>query len=278
MKIQQFLGDVMQARPGSIKISMKSQVEQYRFRYEELIKTHTVKSTIYRVKPQNRILVHVKVPSKTLKSFYYDVLFELIGNDKTASIEECDIKLFSNSPSFVYGGFGYIFYHMSSDPSDQKFNSGMMIDIFRNKIPVDRVLISGTEKKLGKESVHTEPTTRNPMGIPIPDFSIYCGLFHLIDTYKYDNLRKNRNHVTETQLARTIPDFNHLMAERKRVEHAEKEERRKNREKEEKKLDELHKASLPVQQRGVKRPSTMRSAQSMKRTSSTRSPKSTRRG
>lgn len=278
MKIKQFLEDDLQTRPGSVKISMKSQIDKFHEKYEALKSSKQIRSTLYRVNPGNRVFVHIKVPSQSLKHFYYDVLFELIGTDKTKRLEDCDVKLFSNSPSFVYGGYAYLFYHMSSDPKDVKTNTGMMIDIFRNKIPSDHILISGTEKKLGKDAVHSEPVIRNPMGIPLPDFSIYCGFFHMIETYRYDTVMMNRNTIHVSRLIKDIIDFDHLMIERKRVLHSEKEQQRLEREREEQENEkELKKAIRTAKQHtDLQKMQSTRSMSTTKRMSGMKSLKSTR--
>ena len=283
MKIRQFLEDELQTKPGSVKISMQSQIDKFHEKYELLKSSKQIRSTLYRVNPGNRVFIHVKVPSQSLKQFYYDVLFELIGNDKTKRLEDCDIKLFSNSPSFVYGGYAYLFYHMSSDPNDTKSNTGMMIDIFRNKIPADHILISGTEKKLGKDAVHNEPVVRNPMGIPLPDFSIYCGFFHLIETYRYDTVMQNRNTIHVSRLIKDILDFDHLMIERKRVLHAEKEKKRLEEEREKQENEKQLKRSMRTssRQNGMTKMQSAKSMSTTKRASGMHSLKkahTTRRG
>lgn len=53
-----------------------------------------------------RLLIHVKLPSRTKKGVYYDIVIELDGADvpenSKASIAGMPFRVFSNSPSFYY--------------------------------------------------------------------------------------------------------------------------------------------------------------------------------
>lgn len=229
MKLSVFLKDELSITPGAVKISVKSQREKYREKYEALTKDHEIKATSYNTSPGNRTIVHFKIPSSTVDKFFYDALIELIPDNKSKSFEDCDVRFFSNSPSFVYGGYGYIFYHMDSDTGaiNPKGSKGMMIDIFRHKIPRDRLLMPPTEKKLGKEAVSEEPITRNPMLFAYPDSSIFYAIFYMLDQMDYNKIIHNHNHLTEMQLMASISTFDHLMVERRQMANRQKRDREK---------------------------------------------------
>ena len=117
MKLSVFLEDELSITKGSIKLNIKSQLEKYREKYEALIAKKKLVVDYYRIMPSKTAIIWVKVPSQSLDKFYYDVLIQLTPVDGAAKFEDCEVKFFSNSPSFVYGGYAYIFYHMDSDPN-----------------------------------------------------------------------------------------------------------------------------------------------------------------
>ena len=65
-----------------------------------------IKYTTYYDKKNNNYWIHVKVPSETVKNFYYDVVFKFSSTEKTALFGEdlfkCNVKFYSNDPAFVY--------------------------------------------------------------------------------------------------------------------------------------------------------------------------------
>lgn len=226
MKLGVFLEDELSISPGSVKLSIKSQLEKYRDKYDILTKTKKIPVEIYRIMPSKKVIVWFKIPSQSLKNFHYDVMLQLEPTNDASTFEECDVKFFSNSPSFVYGGYAYIFYHLDADPREP--GKGMMIDQFRQKIPRDNLLIPKTAESLGKDAVSEEPVIRNRLGIPMPDFSIYCAIFYMLDNMSFRQVFDTRNYRTVNQLLTSIKSFDVLMLERKRM--ADKERKAKAKE------------------------------------------------
>lgn len=222
MLLKNFLADELQVKKGSVKMPIKSLVDQYKERYEEMAQdtSRPFSYMVYRTTPGGRIIVHVKVPSRSLTKFYYDVLLELEPTDKATSIRDCHVKFFSNSPSFIYS-YAYVFYHLdpgdSSTPKGRRSRSGMIIDTFTKKIPRDRLLMPGTEKKIGDKVLKNEPVVRNPLGLPYLDSSIYVAIFYLEDITTLPQILSQRNYRTESQIFNSVADFDKLMADRKRV-------------------------------------------------------------
>ena len=179
MLLKNFLADELQVKKGSVKMPIKSLVDQYKERYEEMAQdtSRPFSYMVYQTTPGGRIIVHVKVPSRSLTKFYYDVLLELEPTDKATTIRDCHVKFFSNSPSFIYS-YAYVFYHLdpgdSSTPKGRRSRSGMIIDTFTKKIPRDRLLMPGTEKKIGDKVLKNEPVVRNPLGLPYLDLYNNC--------------------------------------------------------------------------------------------------------
>lgn len=271
MKLGVFLEDDLSISSGSIKLSIKSQLEKYREKYDALIKNKKIITESYRVMPAGYTIVWCKIPSQSLDKFYYDVLLQLTpGEEKT--FEDCEVKFFSNSPSFIYGGYAYIFYHMDSDNTNP--GKGMMIDQFRQKIPRDNLLIPKSVNKLGKDPVTEEPIVRNRLGIPMPDFSIYCAIFHLIDNLQYNQVMKVRSYRTVDQIVNSVKNFDQLMFERKRQAAREKNIKDRKRSAEQKAVSKTVKQYSPgtgmkttQSAKGVMKPRSMTSSKTNRRSS-----------
>ncbi|MDE6041608.1 MAG: hypothetical protein K2F99_08540, partial [Muribaculaceae bacterium] len=167
MKIREFLREDLQISPGSIRIPVGDYIRKMRDRYEYFIKRFKrIHYTIYEVMPGARTLVHFKLPSETVENFYYDVLFEVTVGPSTVDLLVCDIKFFSNAPSFVYN-FSYVFAHWNPDdnrPSDKR--DSWMVDSMRGKVPKNSLFIDGLRQKIGPAPTHDKPVVRNPLGIP----------------------------------------------------------------------------------------------------------------
>ncbi|MCM1532587.1 MAG: hypothetical protein NC114_09995, partial [Ruminococcus flavefaciens] len=104
---------------------------------------------------------------------------------------------------------------------------GMMIDMLKGKLPRDRMLIPGLENKLGRDPVHDAPTTRNPMGLPLFDKSIYFAVFYLMDDVPFASVMNNHRFRTTRQVFDNVAFFDQLMNERKRLENRQKEAKAK---------------------------------------------------
>lgn len=219
MKLSEFLQDSIPLGKGAVKIPIKSVIEEYHKRYDTLIKEKpkAFRHSIYRTTPGGRIIVHVKVPSETVNNFFYDVLLELEPDDKSSKIEDCHVKIFSNCPSFVYT-YAYIFYHLDTNPDDnkpKKSRSGLIIDTLRYKVPRDRLLMPGTEKKIGSDVLDNAPVVRNSHGIPMFDKSLYYAVFYLQDNVPLPKILSEKNYRTERQIFDSVANFDTLMAQRK---------------------------------------------------------------
>lgn len=226
MKLRAFMSDTMQPAKGAMKVSTKGIIEGYRERYDALIKRPEAKFQVqtYKVSPNHQIMVHVKVPSETVNKLHYDVLLALSPEKGTMDLLDCDVKIFSNCPSFVYS-VAYIFAHWDPDAkagTTTAKGKGMMIDTLKGKLPRDRMLIPGTEKKLGKQPVHDPPVVRNPLGLPLFDKSIYYAIFYLQDNVPYDQIIRTHNNVSMARVVASVEDFERLMSYRRKLEQEQK--------------------------------------------------------
>ena len=232
MKLKEFLQDTFTISKGAVKINTKSIIDDYRTKYDNMVHNGRMcKAEVYSVQPADVIMVHVKVPSETVDDFYYDVLLQFSADRSALYFGDCDIKIFSNSPSFVYT-VAYVFAHW--DPDKRTVSSkgkGMMIDTLKGKLPRERMLIPGVEYKLGKKPVHNEPVVRNPLGIPLFDKSIYFAIFYIMDELSFVQTMTTRRYRTMHQVFDSVSDFNHLMVERKRKLNRQKEKQIKTKNK-----------------------------------------------
>ena len=104
------------------------------------------------------ILFHVRVPSEDFKSnkLYYDVLFKII-NDPTQRYSMRNVRMFSNSPSFIFT-YAYVYYH-----------DDLVIDEFASKLPI--------------QALTQPPTVRNPVEALGYEKSTYIAARYLIDGF-----------------------------------------------------------------------------------------------
>lgn len=280
MKLGLFLQDTFSPQKGSIKVPIKGTIEGYRERYNQL-KSDSSKlfqHKIYVIQPKNRTIVHIKVPSETVAQFHYDILLELDIPKKCTDFADCDIKVFSNCPSFVYS-YAYIFAHWdgSSSPIRGAMGKGMLIDVLKGKLPRERMLIPGSEGQLGKKAVHDQPVIRNPIGIPLFDKSIYFAIFYLMENLTPEDVAKSHNYRSAPQVFASVTPFDSLMVQRKRLENRQKDRTAKAQKKVQSTF-ETHERSLAQKNlSGMMQPkraktvtSTISTARSMKTTSKPR--------
>ena len=226
MKLKRFLSDTLSFGSGSVKIPASEMIESFKTRYDEMIKRGLkFKLSFHRVNPGGAVVVHTKVPSETVEGFYYDVLIELVSNG-AKDFEECDIKIFSNCPSFVYT-YAYVFYHLDDDEAPTK-QKGLIIDEYHKKIPKDNLMLSITSKKLSEEILHGRPIVRNPYGLPLFDKSIYFAIFNMLDRTDFNQVINNKRATSQKALFDSIPSFETLMTKRKDLDQKNKERSRRD--------------------------------------------------
>ena len=281
MLLKEFMLDNVSVGKGSIKIPMKGFIEEMRERYDEMSKNNEKPFlyAVYKVTPGDRLVVHVKIPSRSLHTkFYYDVLLELEPTKNAVTIEDCHVKIFSDSPSFVYS-YAYVFYHLDPegkqiDPRKGRKGAGLLINKLQGKIPADRLLMPAAEKKLGDEVLKNPPVVRNPHNLPLFDSSIYLAIIYLEDVTTLPDIQRQSKRITEQQLMSSIPTFDQLMEQRKKIAQTEANKRKREREREQavfkeheaklRKLNSTHnilKPKAPISSRkpsGMKKPKSTR--------------------
>lgn len=223
MKLKAFLEDSFQPAKGSISIPIKGIIDGYRERYKSLCKRAKFSHTIYTIMPGNRTLIHVKVPSETVENFTYDVLLEFKAAPDVVDFRDCDIKIFSNCPSFVYS-YAYVFAHWFPDEIPAGNKNAPLINTIRRNSHTGTMLIDGVGilQKIGSRPTKEKPVVRNPMGIPMFDKSLYFAIFHVMDELTWPQVKATHNNINMARILVTIDSFDTLMNNRKRAENLQK--------------------------------------------------------
>lgn len=132
------------------------------------------------------VLFHVRVPSEEYKynKLHYDVLLKVLYDPKKKYADR-DVKIFSNSPSFVYT-YAYAYYH-----------SDIMVDEFASRLPV--------------QALNQAPEIRNPLESLGFEKSTYIASRYLLDGFALNDNYVNRfgvrmNAAQEKNLFRKLGD------------------------------------------------------------------------
>lgn len=107
MSFQQYIDNPMGKRNAVF-----SQRDMFRQLYTEkfdkvfLREAGKIDFTLYIDKKKDRYVAHIKVPSETVKDFYYDAVILFYTNDAakrmSPSLQDYFVKFFSNDPAFVF--------------------------------------------------------------------------------------------------------------------------------------------------------------------------------
>lgn len=103
--------------------------ELYINKLDKLLVREAGKTTykIYMDKGSNKYYVYFKIPSETLKDFYYDIVIEFYSENKASllsrSLTDYKVKFYSNDPSFVFT-FAFAFNKQN-----------LIVDDLKSKLP-----------------------------------------------------------------------------------------------------------------------------------------------
>ena len=118
----------------------------YTDKYNKLVLREAGKivSSLYIDKKTNRYIIHVKVPSESVKNYYYDAVVCFYTNDPaiaaSGSLDGYSVKFFSNDPAFV---FTYLRAFLKHD-----------------------LFFEDCKPKASKQALENDPTTTNPYELP----------------------------------------------------------------------------------------------------------------
>lgn len=130
--------------PMGVKNSVFSNREMYRNLYKDkldkLLVRESGKINYYLYTNKDIYIAHIKVPSETVKDFYYDVVLQFYpmnSKDKlSASLNNYGVKFFSNDPAFVF--------------------------TFAHAMITNKLYIMDLIPKMSKEGISTVAKVRNP--------------------------------------------------------------------------------------------------------------------
>ena len=79
----------------------------YTEKFNNIMLRENGKVNYYKYKTKdNQYIIHIKVPSETVKNFYYDVVFRFFADEKVLdlgrSLNKYYFQVYSNDPAFVY--------------------------------------------------------------------------------------------------------------------------------------------------------------------------------
>jgi hypothetical protein len=143
MSLSQYIINPMGKSNAVLNVTAREAIRNsYKKKYDvTMLREHgNMQYTLYKDEKNNVFIAHFKVPSETIKRFYYDVVFEFSAN---ADIEEAGTNLFkyncryfSNDPAFVYT-YAHVFH-----------TNDLMIEMLRSK--------------MSKKAIKKKPEEKNP--------------------------------------------------------------------------------------------------------------------
>ena len=145
MTYQQYIDNPMGKRNAVF-----SQRDMYKALYTEkfdklfLREAGKIDYTLYTDKLRDRYIIHLKIPSETVKNFYYDAVIMFYTNDvlrrTSPSLQDYNVKFFSNDPAFV---FTYLRVFLKND-----------------------LLVEDLKPKCSKLALKKDPVQTNPYQVP----------------------------------------------------------------------------------------------------------------
>lgn len=145
MSFQQYIDNPMGKRNAVF-----SQREMYKALYTEkfnkvfLREAGRINFTLYKDQKKDRYVAHIKVPSETVKDFYYDAVIMFYTDDvvekASNSLQNYKAKFFSNDPAFV---FTYLRVFLKED-----------------------LFFEDMKPKSSKEALKKDPKEKNPYMVP----------------------------------------------------------------------------------------------------------------
>lgn len=107
MSFQQYIDNPMGKRNAVFsKKDLFKQLYTEKFDNVFLREAGKINYALYVDEKNDRYIIHIKVPSETVKNFYYDAVIMFYSDDpavkSSSSLQEYYVKFFSNDPAFVY--------------------------------------------------------------------------------------------------------------------------------------------------------------------------------
>lgn len=190
------------AGKGSAVLNINATKNKFQEKYNQIHKRISHKSFFVK----DDIYILVNIPS-SVEGIMYDVLMKFEKNKKSigTTILDMEMRLFSNSPSFLY--------------------------TYANAYDKQKLFIKECKKKLSPKMLSDIAKTRNPYGVLSYDFSIYSALWYILsngytnidDLKMTDNINCNLstvlNYVKDAELLqknrKVQKDYNKMVEQEK---------------------------------------------------------------
>lgn len=145
MSFQQYIDNPMGKRNAVFsQRDMFKQIYTEKFDKVFLREAGKINFVLYIDKKKDQYVAHIKVPSETVKDFYYDAVILFYTNDPAVktlpSLQDYFVKFFSNDPAFV---FTYLRVFLKND-----------------------LFIEDLKPKSSKLALKNDPKERNPYEVP----------------------------------------------------------------------------------------------------------------
>ena len=172
MTLREFINNP--AGKGDSSINRATLISVLDGKYDKLVKDKTIQFKIYKKIKGGSYYIHLIIPSETERDNTYDVvfLFEDIKKEhiKSGTISDYDIRVFANSPSFVY--------------------------TFAKVYKENDMFIDSLSSKYEKEILSLDPKVRNRYGIVNYDKYVYFGAKFIMESRLLTKASLNLRSIT----------------------------------------------------------------------------------
>lgn len=253
MTFQQYIDNPMGKRNAVF-----SQREMFRAMYTEkfnavfLREAGKINYTLYVDKAKDRYVIHIKIPSETVKDFYYDAVILFYSNDAeikaSPSLQNYNAKFFSNDPAFVY-----TYLHV----------------FLKNEL-----LLEDLKSKCSKQALKKFPIQKNPYGIPGYSKILYFAyLFMKTKNLFSKSMYTNANEYKPKKLADNVEHADKKIADRQEAGEKQAKEIKREKSKESK----TKRTALPTTSENVKMTNSVSKVKAIKKSSTSKTTKTTKR-
>jgi len=181
---------------GTSQVGSRELIKQaLYFKFNDLLfKFRVIEFKTYEDKETGAILFHFKIPSQkkfiNVRKLYYDIVLQFYPRDKKEiSIYNCEMKIFSNCPSFVFT-YSYVANELG-------------------------ILVSFLKDKLGAKSLEIEPSEKNPSKDMGYEKSIFFAILYLrkIALFRISQIKTLAVPLNIEKLRKEISDFDTKLKE-----------------------------------------------------------------
>lgn len=170
--------------------------------------------TMYTDSKKDRYYIHIKIPSETVKNFYYDAVIMFYTDDPavnaSSSLTDYKVKFFSNDPAFV---FTYLHVFLTND-----------------------LFIEDLKSKASKLAVKNEAKIKNPYGIPGYSKILYFSYIFMKNKNLFSKSAfSGAKNYSKKELLSNVEDADSKISDRQRLGEEQKDQERREKEKEKKK-------------------------------------------